>query len=485
MNAMKWIRPITMVAMTGCSKPAPAPAPPSVAALPAEVAAKLDAAMMDAFAKREMPGGALVVVRGDRIAYAKGFGSADLAAQRAYTDSTSTVIGSTSKPLTGLAVLRLVQLGKVALDTPIARYVPELTFKDPRGAGITLRHLLTNRSGLPLGFSGAAYQQPSIQDSAALGRLAQAVARFPLAFAPGDGYLYSNRGWALAGYVVQRVSGEPIEDFMRREVFEPTGMTETTLAFWTVPNLVQGYVEGRTVKNIPHWPSVTREYGPAGMIVSTPRDMGRLLIAMMNQGRTVLGTQFLTPELIAEAVRSQAPAESELGGPTRYGLGWEVDSMLGTLTVKKAGSVHSMVSLWVMLPDQKTAMAFAFNREDYSVLALIPAVVKILGGGQADPFPVLSQPPAAPVVKVRVAAAALDRWVGSYDTRVGDLVVTRRGDSLVADYQGGLVGLLPTSDSSFAVVSDVLTDGGQIMTFRRRGRGVALWIGSDSTGIRR
>ncbi len=481
---MKWIWPITMVAMTAaCSKPAPAP--PSATALPAAVTAKLDAAMTDAFAKREMPGGALVVVQGDRITYAKGFGSADLAAQRPYTDSTSTVIGSTSKPLTGLAVLRLVQLGKVALDTPIARYVPDLTFNDSRAGGMTLRHLLTNRSGLPAGFSGAAYQRPSIQDSAALDRLAHAMTQLPLAFAPGEGYLYSNRGWAMAGYVVQRVSGEPVEAFMQREIFEPLGMTGTTLAFWTVPNLVQGYVEGRTVKNIPHGPSLTREYGPAGMIVSTPRDMGRLLVAMMNQGRTVLGTQFLTPELIAEAVRSQAQAESELGGPTTYGLGWEVDSMLGTRTVKKAGSVHSMVSLWVMLPDQKTAMAFSFNREDYSILALIPAVVKILGGGQADPFPVLSQPPAVPVAKARVAAAALERWVGSYDTRVGDVVVSRRGDSLVADYQGGLVGLISTSDSSFTVVSDVLAEGGQIMTFRRRGRAVALWIGPDSTGIRR
>ena len=475
-----WWAVVMMVAV-GCAKTELAPAP----GLPAEVSAKLDAAVTDAFAKRAMPGGALVVVQGDHISYAKGFGAANLATQRPYTDSTPTVIGSTSKPLTGLAVLRLVQLGKVALDTPIARYLPELAFTDRRAAAITLRHLLTNRSGLPAGFSGAAYQKPSIQDSAALGRLAEAMTQLPLAFAPGEGYLYSNRGWALAGYVVQRVSGEPIEGFMQREVFQPLGMTGTTLAFWTVPNLVQGYVEGRTVRNIPHGPSLTREYGPAGMIVSTPRDMGRLLVAMMNRGKTVNGTQFLTPELIDEAVRGQAKAESELGGPTTYGLGWEVDSMLGTLTIKKAGSVHSMVSLWVMLPAQKTAMAFAFNREDYSVLGLVPIVAKILAGGQADPFPSPPMPPAVPATGVRTSTAALDRWVGRYDTRVGDLVVSRRGDSLVADYQGAEVGLLPTSDSSFSVISDIVTDGGRRMTFRRRGKPVTMWLGSDSIGIRR
>ena len=159
--------------------------------------------------------------------------------------------------------------------------------------------------------------------------------------------------------------------------------------------------------------------------------------------------------------------------------------MLGTLTIKKAGSVHSMVSLWVMLPAQKTAMAFAFNREDYSVLGLLGSVAKILGGGQADPFPTLPIPPAVPAAGIRTTAAVLDRWVGRYDTRFGDLVVARRGDSLVADYQGAEVGLLPTSDSSFSVISDIVTDGGQRMIFRRHGKPVTVWLGSDSIGIRR
>ena len=474
-----WLSVAVTVA-AACAKNEPAPG------LPAEVSAKLDAAVADAFAKREMPGGSLVVVQGDRIVYGKGFGAADLAARRPYTDSTPTVIGSTSKPLTALAVLRLVQLGKVALDTPITRYVPELAFTDGRAKAITLRHLLTNRSGLPAGFSGPAYQQPPVQDSAALGRLAAAMTQLPLGFAPGEGYTYSNRGWALAGYVVQRVSGEPIEGFLKREVFLPLGMTGTTLEFWKVPNLVHGYAEGRLVRNIPHRPSITREYGPAGMIVSTPRDMGRLLVAMMNRGKTVDGTQFLTPDLIDEALRGQAKAESELGGPTTYALGWEVDSMLGTLTIKKAGSVHTMVSLWVMLPDRKTAMAFTFNREDYQVLGLLGTVAKILAGGQADPFPASAVlPPVVVVAPVRISAAVLDRWVGSYDTRIGDLVVSRRGNSLVADYQGSDVGLAPASDSSFIIQSDAVADGGQTMTFRRLGKAVTVWIGPDSSGIRR
>ena len=93
-------------------------------------------------------------------------------------------------------------------------------------------------------------------------------------------------------------------------------MTSTTLEFWTVPNLTTGYRDGYRTRNHPGLPSVARDYGPSGMVVSTARDMARLLVAMLNDGRTEDGRQFLTPELIREALRGQASAESELGGPT-------------------------------------------------------------------------------------------------------------------------------------------------------------------------
>ena len=198
--------------IASCAKPVPK-APDN------SLDAKLDAAMADALAKREMPAATLVVVRGNQVVYSKGFGKADLASGRAMTDTTPTVIGSTSKPLTALGVLRLVQLGKVALDSPLARYTPELKFTDPRGATITVRQLLNNRSGIAAGFSGPAHARPAVQDDGAVETIARESAALPLVFAPGTSYLYSNRGWLIAGYLIQRVASEPVEAFMRREVF--------------------------------------------------------------------------------------------------------------------------------------------------------------------------------------------------------------------------------------------------------------------------
>ncbi len=450
----------------------------------ADLSARLDAAMEEALGARQIPGAALVVVRDGQVIHQRGYGVADLVTGRPVTDSTPFVIGSTSKALTAMTVLRMVAAGRLALDTPIVRYAPELHFADPRGGTITLRHLLTNRSGMVVGYSGPAFATPPVHDADALEREMRRAVALPLLFTPGQGYAYSNRGWALAGYVVQRVAGAPIEEVMARELFEPLGMRGTTLAFWTVPDLAQGYREGRTRRNIAAPASLTRAYGPAGMVVSTNRDVGRLLAMLLPGGRGAPGGAVLPPELVTEMFRPQADAEAELGGPTRYGLGWEIDSTFGTLTIKKAGSVGTMVSLWVLLPELRTGFGLLFNREDYRVLPLVANLVRILSGGEAEPFPAESPPAWTPPAAVPMTPGAARRWAGEYDTRYGELVVTLRSDSLVARMEGLDVGLAAASDSTFTVITDVVSLAGRTLGFRRQGGRVTAWLDGDSLGIR-
>lgn len=448
------------------------------------LAARLDRVMADAVSRRAMPGAALVVVKDGRVVFARGYGHADSTAARPVTDTSRFVIGSTSKPLTAIAVLRLVAAGRVALDTPIVRYVPDLEFRDPRGRAITLRHLLTNRSGLAVGFSGPAYREPPVQDDGALDRLARAAAAMPLRFAPGEGYAYSNRGWAVAGYVVQRVAGESIEAFMAREVFAPAGMGRTTLRFWEVPDVVQGFVEGRTRTNLPHRPSVTREYGPAGMVVSTPRDVASLLLTLLDGGKSPDGGELLPRAQIDEMFRPQADAESELGGPTRYGLGWEIFDRNGTRVIQKAGSVNSMADLWVLVPSQRLGLAFFMTREDYGFAPVLGNLMAVLSGGEPTPLALRTVPVAAPITGAQLPAAVIDGVVGRYDTRYGDVRVYRRADSLFSDYDGAELTLVPTNDSTFAMVDDVVAHTGKALIFRRRGSALTLWSGSDSLGLR-
>jgi CubicO group peptidase (beta-lactamase class C family) len=458
-----------------CQSPKP-PADP--------LTSQLDQVMKDAVARRDMPGAALVVVRNDSVIFARGYGHADSAGQVPFTDTTHFVIGSTSKPLTAMAVLRLVAANKVALDTPIVRYVPDLHFKDPRGRAITLRHLLTNRSGMAVGFSGPAYRDPPVQDDSALSRLAHDGATMPLLFTPGEGYAYSNRGWALAGYVVQRVAGEAIENFMAREVFAPAGMRRTTLRFWELPDVVQGFVEGRSRANIPHRPSVTRAYGPAGMVASTPLDVGHLLITLLDGGTNPDGGQLLPKAEVDEMFRPQADAESELGGPTKYGLGWEIFDRNGTKVVQKAGSVNSMADLWMLMPDQHLGLAVFMTREDYGFAPVIGNIVAALSGGPASPLPERTVPTPPSFEAAAVGPAVLDRLLGVYDTRFGDVRVYRRADSLFSDYGGAELALIARNDSTYAMTDDVVAHTGHDLVFRRMGGALTLWSGKDSLGIR-
>jgi len=469
--------PALLVSLGACGpEVTPAPSDPA--------AAKLDSAMTAALQALEIPGAALTVVRDSVVTFRKAYGVADLASGRPVTDSTPFVIGSTSKPLTAMLVLRLVAAGRLALDTPIVRYVPDVHFADPRASQITLRHLLTNRSGMVAGFSGPAFERPYEQDAEALDRLVREAATRPLLFAPGTGYTYSNRGWALAGYVAQRAEGASVEELMDREVFGPLGMTGSTLRFWE-RDLVQGYHEGRSTRNLPGPASLTRRYGPAGMMASTNRDVGILLSTLLRQGRTATGEQWLPAELVAEMFRPQAEAESELGGPTRYGLGWEIDSTFGSLTIKKAGSVVTQVSFWVLLPEMRTGFGLLFNREDYRVVPLVANLVRVLGGGELQPFPETGpNPPFTAPTAASIARPTAEAWTGRYDTRSGDLSIGWRGDTLVTRYEGMPAVLVPADDSSAILVDDVLTHAGRRLSFRPRRGILTLWVDDDSVGVR-
>ncbi|MGE0556018.1 MAG: hypothetical protein AB7R55_21525, partial [Gemmatimonadales bacterium] len=177
--------------------------------------------------------------------------------------------------------------------------------------------------------------------------------------------------------------------------------------------------------------------------------------------------------------------ESELGGPTRYGLGWEVDSTFGSLTIKKAGSVVTLVSFWVLLPEMRTGFGLLFNREDYRVVALVANLVRVLGGGELQPFPETEpNPPFTAPAAASIARSTVEGWTGRYDTRSGDLSIGWRGDTLVTRYEGMPAVLVPADDSSAILVDEVLTHAGRRLSFRSRRGALTLWVDDDSVGVR-
>jgi D-alanyl-D-alanine carboxypeptidase len=181
------------------------------------------AAIVDAFAREHAFNGVVAHARGGRRDYLATFGHADVEARTPITAATRFAFGSASKWLTSVAVLRLVERGRLDLDRPITTYLPD--FRADTGARLTLRRLLSNTSGLADAVSAAVKRDPSIRASTEgsapiLARYAQA----DLAFAPGTAWEYSFLNWIIVHAILERASGLTFAAALDRLVFAPLGM---------------------------------------------------------------------------------------------------------------------------------------------------------------------------------------------------------------------------------------------------------------------
>jgi CubicO group peptidase (beta-lactamase class C family) len=488
-------RTVCLLASLGaCTAPEQAP-PPSPLNL------KVDSLVADAMRDGKVPGLSVTIVRNDSVIHSKGYGFANLEQRIPMTDSTPVVIGSTSKTVTAFAIMQLQDAGQLALDSSVARYVRLLGAPTPGDSSSTravqvaqpadarfprqtVRHLLTNVGGIPAGFSGDPFDNPDTLPGALERIVRDDMIPRRLDFEPGTGYKYSNRGFSLASLVVQDVSGMSYEQYVDDRIFAPLGMRHSTGYFWRVNDRARGYREGLDGKPVAGAPSLSREWTGSGMISSTSGDAARFLMAMLNGGKAADGKQVLSAPSVAEILRGQQPAESELGGPTTYGLGWEVHDMGGIQVVMKGGSVISMGSLFLLIPSQKTGIAIVFNLIDYGKVQLMQNLVKALAGAPTTPYQDVPPPPPVPVGSYRLAPERATALAGSYMTKAGLMRLFASGDTLHVRYEGNDFTLEATSDTSFVMRSHLRDQEGTQLTIKRCRDTWCMWAGKDSTGVR-
>ena len=242
-----------------------------VASLP-----KVEARITEEVAVRKIPGFAFGVVLDGELVYAKGFGVADVDDQRPVDADTVFRIGSITKTFTSLAILKLRDAGKLSLDNPAVRTLPELAalrYPTRDSAPITIRQLLTHTSGLPQ-FGNHRHARPDRDVTQR--ELFNDLPHLTLLAAPGAAYSYSTFGMALLGAIVQRVSGMRYRDYVSTQILAPLGMRST---FWDardVPpgRLATGYVPGAgaPIKDAP-WRLGEAE--AAGGLYTSLRDLAR------------------------------------------------------------------------------------------------------------------------------------------------------------------------------------------------------------------
>ncbi|AYQ35668.1 serine hydrolase [Runella sp. SP2] len=227
-------------------------AAPETVGMSSERLNRLDGVLQNAIVQSSVPGVSALIVRNGKIVYYKAFGMADNAANRSLKRDDIFRIASMSKAITSTAVMMLWEEGKFQLDDPISKYIPEFknqtvlkNFKfqdstyttEPVKSEITIRHLLTHTSGLGYGVIDAderfkaMYHKAGIVDlfttePVKIGDNIKKLAKLPLHHHPGEKYVYSE-GLDVLGYFIELMSGMPFDEFLRKRLFEPLGMSDT------------------------------------------------------------------------------------------------------------------------------------------------------------------------------------------------------------------------------------------------------------------
>jgi D-alanyl-D-alanine carboxypeptidase len=287
-----------------------AQAPPE---FPPNVAAEIQAALDTAISESGLPG-AVLLIDSPRAHFAGASGYADLDTQTPLQSDDAFQIGSITKIFTAVLVLQLVEQGMLALDDPLATWLPDTAAALPYGDQITLRHLLQHTSGIP-----------DVEDDAELIALYLANPTEPVtaatiidhvaslnkaSFAPGQGWAYSSTGYLLLGQVIESVTESPYADVLRAHILDPLGMTHTYLADLepAATEIVHGYAWHEDAwLDITNWNYAMA--GAAGGLVSTPSELSVFIRALFRG------------DLLAEPTTLSEMLDTGASGDAGYGLG--------------------------------------------------------------------------------------------------------------------------------------------------------------------
>jgi CubicO group peptidase (beta-lactamase class C family) len=387
------------VALFHASPAFAAPPPPGPASIP-----ELDRRLAALFKENGMPGGSVAIIQNGQVTFAKGYGYADVARKIPATADTPFRAGSISKGVTSIAVMTLVERKKLSLDTPIAALVPEVHFVNPWESTdpVRLVHLLEHTTGWPdIATRCLAKDEKSWST---LQGVQFASPDFVCRWKPGRFTVYNNAGPAVAGYAIEKVTGQRFDAYVRDTVLRPMGIS--TGDFDLTPDLAariaKSYAGNGT--ETPYQYIVLK---PAGSLNVSARELAQLARFYLGRG-TVDGRRILAPESVDRIERGESNLGARFGFPYAYGLGNAAFWDTGVTFRGHNGSIDSFTS--VLGYNVRTGTGYvllANGGEGVDVATPIAHLVQafLTNGVSTTPPPTVS-----------VGQGELDRYAGFYRT---------------------------------------------------------------------
>jgi CubicO group peptidase (beta-lactamase class C family) len=368
--------------------------------------AAIDAYVLDQMQQMRMPGMALGIIKGDKIVHLEGFGDAEDSG-REVTPQTPFKIGSMSKSFTALAIIQLAEDGKDDLDAPVRRYIPWFRVATPdASARITVRHLLNQTSGLPPAANTLVMQEDASAD--ALEKGVRSLSTVELDRPVGQSYEYANLNYSTLGLIIQMVSGESYEQYVKEHILTPLSMNHS---FMFLPEAQRhGLATGHQFWFGRPFPGggllYNRGIAPAGFISSDAEDMSHYLIAQLNGGRYE-EAQVLSAEGIAQLHRGAA----DMGGGNLYAMGWVDSEIEDVPVVWHNGDTGDFHATMFLVPESRWGVVLLMNGSNDlrigSMDTTANGVVARLVGAKTPPPPGLSQEPYLVIFLVFLAVGVL------------------------------------------------------------------------------
>jgi CubicO group peptidase (beta-lactamase class C family) len=340
-------------------------------AAPAALREKIDTIARNALASSGVPSASIATVQNGAITYLQAYGIGRIEPRTAAAPSMRYSIGSISKQFTSAAVLLLAEQGKLSLDDPVSRFVPNLT----RGKEVTIRHLLSHTSGYQ-DYWPQDYVPPFMLQPVTADKIVDLWARKPLDFNPGSEWQYSNTNFVIAGMIVEKASGMPLLQFLSQHIFTPLGMK-------SVMNIDQERLTDTDATGYLRYamgpPRIAPKEGKgwlfaAGELAMPAEDLARWDISLINQ--TVL-----TPASYRQ-METEVVLKNGLG--TQYGLGVAVRPELGLRAIEHGGEVSGFSAHNLVFPDARVAVVVLTNQDSVDASSNIARKVAALLFRESD-----------------------------------------------------------------------------------------------------
>jgi D-alanyl-D-alanine carboxypeptidase len=423
-------------------------------------------------AYRGLPGIAVGVVSDQELVWSKGFGFADIKAKLPMTATTKFRMASNSKLFTAIAIMQLREAGKLGLDDPVVKYLPWFKAK-PAGdddGPITIEQLLSHSSGLQreAGDHWSSYKFPTIDE------LQRLYADRQAAFAPSVRWKYSNLAYAVAGLVVERVSGERWADYVEHNIFKPLEMNDSS---------VDKNVVGLAVAYGRRMPDGTREVLPfvdargmaaAAGVTSDVADMAKFISAQFRRSPRG-GAQIVSSGSWREMLRVRSVEENWTSGT---GLGFDMKRVKEKTYIGHGGGYPGNTTQTLIQLDDKVGVIVLTNTDDSNPADIAQQLMASVGqatakAAMAKPVPMAWDP-------------AWERYAGLYRGRFGDQQVVLLDKKLVIIAPNGpnlddSVTLEPLGSGSFRFVTPTGAGVvGEVVRFvEQSGRPMRMYLGDS------